>query len=293
MARIDRIITVGFEQEAATLSRNAVAIARRRNFVLTRDRTVTLADGSPIQGYGHEVIAPFTKVRVSCGQDGANFAADFTEVEALIADVMGCCGEVNVSCGFHVHLGRPRDEDADLRSKWDPEKTRTWLALGMALEERAFAACPASRRQSRHCCSLRDPEKGFQDADLQSYYPVDEGKPWKYDNKKRYCWLNLTETRRKTADVPMDVFRNTREGTVSTVEVRTLGNTKRVAYALAWTKLWVKVAAYVAYLPASLSLLRCGYSTALDEDFAQLRALRDQPEPVVTREAAVLAGRVA
>lgn len=276
--KVSKVITVGFEQEAVSLTRNARLTANANRFILTRDRTVLNDDMSPIPDHGHEIIAPYAKVNVRCGQDGSNFEADTAEMERIITQVASCCERINTTCGFHVHYGRPKSED-DTRSRWDPEKVRTWLAIGLALEDLVFTACHESRTSSSHCRKLRSL---YSASDLASYYPVEEGVPWKYDNKKRYSWLNLTETRRKVPEVPVDIFRNTQSGSTGTVEIRAAGNTKNVPYMLAWSLLWLKVATMVAYIPSSLTILRCVHGGVLNADIHRITQLRDvQPAVAV------------
>jgi hypothetical protein len=280
--KIDKVITVGFEQETVSITRNARLVCNSNRFILTRDKTVKNDDGTPIgsgdtEG-GHEIIAPFVRVHVKCGQDGSNFEADTSELERVLTTITSCCERVNTSCGFHVHYGRPRSDD-DPRSRWDPEKVRTWLALGLSVEDAIFTACHESRLSSNHCRKLRSL---YPPRDIASYYPVEEGKAWKYDNKKRYAWLNLTETRRNAPDVPVDIFRNTASGSTGTVEIRALGNTKSVPYMLAWATMWLKVATCVAYVPSSLTILRYAHGGLLMEDLNRIISLRDaQPAVAV------------
>jgi len=89
----------------------------------------------------------------------------------------------------------------------------------------------------------------------------------KFDNIKRYCWMNLIETKRVGTDE--------RPGrgsshALGTIEVRSLGNTAKFEYVWAWTNLLLKLAAYVAYLPSSLAILRCGMINSFEEDFSLL-----------------------
>jgi len=104
---------------------------------------------------------------------------------------------------------------------------------------------------------------------MMSYYPIGKVVANKRENTKRYCWLNLIETQRVgTKRTP-----GLGEGPATkTVEIRLLGNTRRFNYIWAWTRFWVRVAAYIAYVPTSLAVAQL--TIGLDKMLEEVRAAK-------------------
>lgn len=109
------------------------------------------------------------------------------------------------SCGFHVHIGLgSRTRRLHAWAGW-------FVQLARDVEDTAFMAVPATRRDNRYCKSWRT-----------STGPI-MGKtysPSKHSNADRYNWINATE-----------IFR---PGGIRTIEVRLMGATNRYPYLLAW-----------------------------------------------------------
>lgn len=108
------------------------------------------------------------------------------------------------SCGFHVHMGI---KGAPL------PRLRQWAVateiLAQGVEDAAFNAVPEARQDNRYCRRINPTQLG------------DRFSAYKYDNERRYNWLNTVE-----------MFR---PGGIRTVEVRLMGNTHRWKYLLAWS----------------------------------------------------------
>jgi hypothetical protein len=135
------------------------------------------------------------------------------------------------------------------------------LLIGLSLEEKLFGLCPPSRRNSSYCKPIR---QCYTAEELGSYYPMGTVNPGKYQNPKRYCWLNTVETRRDHPRSP------------HTIEVRMMGSVRRFDYILAWVKLWCKIAGYVGNVPSSLAVMHCCFSGSLDNDFAEIKRVKDE-----------------
>jgi hypothetical protein len=195
---------------------------------------------------------------------------DYGGAESLVKDLCSCAVEINKSCGIHVHLGRPDLGGGNPnKSFWEPERVRTFLIIGHLLEEKLFGLCPASRRDNQYCKKIAE---SYQDGrDFKQFYPVGQVQARKYENPKRYCWLNLIETRRVGTDAP---GRAAGPG-LGTIEVRMLGNVRRFEYIWAWVQLWVKIGAYVAYLPSSLAISHCCFSGSLAGDFQRVELAKN------------------
>lgn len=249
-------MTFGLELEAVRLSAEAPALLSRHNFATHFDRSIKGRNGEDLPrsiaaGGGAEIVTPPIFYEVHGAQDGRNLRVMLeTDQAQKVKDLCACAAEVNRTCGLHIHLGRPRQGV----SVWGPEHTRTMLAIGLHLEDTLYALCPASRVQSAYCKPIR---ACYRPDELGSFYPMGTVHPVKYRNPKRYCWLNVIETRRSNSP--------------GTIEIRMLGNVRRYEYVFAWVKLWCKIGAMVAWLPSSLSMLHCCYSGALADELAAVR----------------------
>lgn len=254
MPNIRNKLTIGIELEGVVQTPEAPTIATARGFQRHFDSSVVNDDGqeSPA-GRGFEYVTQILPVDVSMSNVGENLV--FTNPGDLhrstIDALCQCIGHVNSSCGVHVHLGRPASQSDVNVSKWEPERVRTFLAIGLLLESRIFDAVPNSRSDSRACARIG---ARYSRNDLVQFYPTGAVRARKYDNEKRYCWLNLIETRRVGTDSTPG--RGSSQA-LGTIEVRALGSTKNVDYIMAWVELWLNIAAYVAYLPSSLAIMQC------------------------------------
>jgi hypothetical protein len=268
MPRIKQTITFGIELEAVQLSAQAVEIAQNRGFTLRKDGTICEDTGvrSP---YGREIITGVLTAHIDSNQDGSDMSVDFGDCVQVVNDLCRCASKVNTSCGIHVHLGRP-DPKNPAQSKWAPECIRTFLVLGASLERSLFDLTPVSRRKNPHCKTVSE---SYSMKELLSYYPIGEVKSNKRLNQKRYCWLNLIETARQGTNDHVGWG----EGPATkTVEIRMLGNTRRFNYVWAWTRFWVTLAAYVAYVPTSLAIAR--YTVGAEQMLADLRETKTAVE---------------
>ena len=263
MPSINKSLTFGLELEIVKLTDEARSLIAAHSFTQRYDRTIRGHNGETLPetveaGGGTEVItSPFT-VGVAMAQEGDNLVIDYRGAETVVRALAQCAREVNASCGLHVHVGRPSESDpigvfGVKPSRWDPEKQRTWLAVCALLEDKFFDVCPVSRKDNQYCKPIKE---AFNVAELAAYYPVGQTREVvarKYGNPKRYCWLNLIETVRNGTD--SHIGRGSGPST-GTVEIRMLGNVRRFNYIWSWVQLWVKIGAYIAYLPSALAINR-------------------------------------
>jgi hypothetical protein len=113
--------------------------------------------------------------------------------------------QVDASCGFHVHVGLGQ------RKRKIHDWAAAFVTLAREVEDYAFAAVPASRRQNQYCRSWKNTKGSI----VATQYSAS-----KHANQNRYNWVN-----------PVEIFR---PGGIRTIEIRLLGNTKRYTYLLAW-----------------------------------------------------------
>ena len=284
MPNVNEKITFGLELEGLVATPASATYISK--FTKRFDHSIVRDDGSPLprtleEGGGFEFITRPLVADVSMSNTGENLTVTYPDGgDTDVMQLCDCVAHVNRSCGVHVHLGRP-SRDNFLMSKWEPERVRTMLAIGLMIEDKVFDVVPNSRRNTRHCAVIRS---RYSDSDLTAFYPTGNVVARKYDNPKRYCWLNLIETRRVGTET-----RPGRGASVSagTIEIRALGHTRDAAYIWAWTKLWIKVAAYVAYLPSSLAVMRT--MVDLEADFRALAKFKwtHQESTAVTAVTAV------
>lgn len=265
MPNINSTMTFGLELEVVKLTPQARDLMTRHGFSTHFDRSIKGRNGEDLPetieaGGGAEIITPPLTFQVRSAQDGRGLSVDLGTSSDAVRAMCECAAEVNKSCGLHIHLGRPAHGGLS-QSSWQPEHTRTMLLIGLFLEEKLFGVCPPSRRNSSYCKPIR---QCYTAEELGSYYPMGTVNPGKYQNPKRYCWLNTVETRRDHPRSP------------HTLEVRMLGSVRRFDYILAWVKLWCKIAGYVAYVPSSLAMMHCCFSGSLDNDFAEIKRVKDE-----------------
>jgi hypothetical protein len=250
-------LTYGLELEVVRLNDDAFEIMENRGFRRHFDRTIRGHDGEALPesieaGGGTEVITPPLAVTVAWNQEDFKMQVDMRETFDVVRDLCRCAKEVNASCGLHVHLGRPLTSEDRLssgdrdrtRSKWDLEQVRTMLRIGRGLEDLLFDRyVPSSRKNNQYCKKIGE---DFRQEDFMLPNPLGQVVARKYDNTKRYCWLNLIETQRRSGSASNPAL--------GTIEIRMLGNVRRVNYIWAWTKLWCKIGAIVAYAPTTVAI---------------------------------------
>lgn len=276
MPSVNNSISFGLELECVQTTAEAQNVINEHRWLVRHDGSVRGQQNEELPD-SLEIITRPLSVAVHCGQDGSDLSIDadsLRSVAGTVSDLCRCAAVVNKTCGFHIHLGKPGKDDSDWdvkKSDWGPERTRTMLIIGLLMEERLFRACPPSRAQSAYCQPIGT---AYTRAELGSYYPMGATLPNnKYDCHKRRCWLNLVETRRKGTDHRL--LRGLSHG-LGTIEVRLLGNTNNPEYALAWVLLWLKIAAYVAYLPSSLAILRCIATGSIASELNDVITLKNQ-----------------
>lgn len=269
MATIKSHITVGLELECVKLSQSAEVLKTANRFNHRLDHSIHADDGTSLPrqwpGAGTEIITPPMAAVISMGSDGRNFKLDAKSVLPVIKGLCVSAGHVNKSCGVHVHLGKP-SKDEVFKSSWEPERVRTMLIIGKILEPVLMSHVPLSRRQNSQCAKISE---RYVPSDFAQFYPTGPVEAVKYSNPKRYCWLNLIETvRQGTRDEPG----HGSSRATGTIEVRLLGETANAEYVQAWTLMWLKIAAYVAYVPSAMAISHICYSDALVPDLSALQS---------------------
>lgn len=271
---VEKSITLGAELELVKLSPESTRLMAEHRFVQHYDRTIRGRNGEELPrtieaGGGCELVTGVLTVPVRMTDNGDGYTADFGATHVVLRDLCACAEEVNGSCGLHLHLGRP----AESGSVWKPSHVRTMLVIARFLEETLYDLCPSSRRDNQYCKPIA---QDYSARDFASFYPVGVVRPRKYDNPKRYCWLNLIETRRQGTE------RSGAAGpALGTIEIRMLGNVRRHRYVQAWAELWVKLAAYVAYLEPSLAISHCCYGGSLEAELSKVRDVKNDKSVVV------------
>jgi hypothetical protein len=262
-------ITVGLEFEAAELVSNIDAVCAQHGYHKHMDGTIASVDGAVLRNPGEVITPPFEAILgVTSSEIGAPRvpSVTFSDVEAIKAKIRTlslCATKVNKTCGLHVHVGCPQGRGN--KSHWTDEQIRTWLLVGLALEDRLYDVVPASRGNNRFCKKIKEI---YSEEELASWNPLGEISPRKWENTKRYCWLNLIETRRNGSG-PRYNSSGTPLGSgeaTGTVEIRLLGNVKRSEYIFVWTKFWAKIAGMIAYLPSSLAIASAYHRVQADID---------------------------
>lgn len=269
MATIKSQITVGLELECVKLSPLAPALKAAHKFEHRLDHSIHADDGATLPrqwpGAGTEIITPPLIADVSMGSDGRNLKLDASGVTPVIEKLCASASHVNKSCGVHVHLGKPSKADV-LKSSWEPERVRTMLIIGKILEPVLLSHVPISRRQNSQCSKISE---RYVPSDFAQFYPTGPVDAVKYSNTKRYCWLNLIETVRQGTRTEPGYGSSRATGTI---EIRLLGETANAEYIQAWTLMWLKIAAYVAYVPSAMAISHVCYSDLLVNDLHTLQA---------------------
>ena len=283
-------ITVGFELEVYRLAPTARHIIDQAGFGTRIDSSIKGPNGQALPRTGSmagtEVVTPIYEVEVEVSPADGSYKADLSAAQVGLQYLCNTAAQVNSTCGFHIHLGRPSGEpttwnprrlhgiSGGQKSEWKPSQIRTWAAIGLLLENKVFELVPETRKSIRHCRRLA---QAYAAEDLLSYYVVNHLKPCKQDNNQRYCWLNLIETRRPASPTEERIG-YARSEAFGTVEIRALGETSSYSYTLAWLNLWTKVAAAIAYLPPESAVIRCASSSWLQPEIDALHAEKDRHE---------------
>jgi len=263
-------LTYGLEIEAAGLTDEADTLIDRHEFKRLSDASITAADGSALDPRGVELVSRVLEARVSFSEEDNNprMSIDIGNGTQVLKDLCGCVSKVNKSCGFHLHLGLPDNRG---KSKWSDEQIRTFLAIGMMLEPRIFSLVPSSRMNNSYCRKIAEV---YGQEDCRALNPMGSISARKYSNPKRYCWLNLIETRRRGTDSAPNRGSSEAPGTV---EIRMLGNTKRYEYIQAWVNLWLKIGSFVAFYPPSVAIMNCALSNGIRADIEAVRSAKELP----------------
>ena len=213
-------LTYGCELEVVKLSPNAGSIIQANNFDQHHDASIQPSSEAS------EIIsrpAPLT-----FNPESAKCSFDLRVLENLSK----CAEKVNKTCGFHLHV-KPQ------HGNWTPEQSSTFLTACILIEEQIFTLVPNSRRSNRFCLRIANAFKG---EELENTDFLGQVSSRKYSNDKRYCWLNLTETKRP--------------GGHGTIEIRLLGSVKRISYIEAWCSLWFIIAGTILAYDSGTAIRR-------------------------------------
>lgn len=156
------------------------------------------------------------------------------------------------SCGFHVHVSA---------SNLTIKHMRDWAIatehLALMVEEKAFKAVPKSRQGNSYCRRIQPTTHGT------AFYSH------KYDNTRRYHWLNTVE-----------MFR---PGGIRTIEVRLLGNTHRWKYVLTWSVFCMELARRgweLSLNPFDINLHTNALNQMLDLIEKEIKPIDKRNEPI-------------
>lgn len=224
-------LTFGVELECAAYSPNARLIAEHNGFTPTHDGSINAIGrehGEIITGV---LTAKFDSNKVTVADSAKE------KIEALCK----CADAVNASCGLHVHLGN------GIPSCWNASQIRTFMAVALFNENRFFNLVPDSRTNLRFCRRITEL---FTPDDFSSEMPILSANNNKYNNPKRYCWINFVETVRHGESTDGA----SRPG-LGTIEIRLLGNTRRFDYVWAWINLWLFIAGHISSTDSSRAIM--------------------------------------
>jgi len=254
-------LTLGLEYEMVRPVDHMHEIVHSNHFGLREDHSIQDNTGRVV-ATGTEVVTPIYNVPVRWSGNEPSFSnLPGSAVTALI----GCANKVNSSCGLHVHLGNPVmdeltpwnpdqivDRPGGHMSRWTKLQVLSWLTVGCHLEASGLhKTVPTSRLQDSNCARIVD---RYNSRELASNDPIGTVVSRKYDNLKRYCWLNLIETKRQKSPNENRIGYASSEG-LGTVEVRLLGEIADAHYAKIWCEFWLTIAAYIASFPPHKVLL--------------------------------------
>jgi len=281
MSRINSELTFGLEMECVRTTPSIRNLAERRGFQLCLDHSIR-GDNDEVlprswPGAGTEIVTPILDAAVTGSSDGATIRIGMGNSLDVITDMCNCAAHVNKSCGIHVHVGKPSKTDPHM-SVWKPDEVRLMLLIGRHLEGTLFGLVKPSRVNNPQCTKIED---RFTPADFGNFYPTGRVHAVKYQNPKRYCWLNLIETRRVGNTTELGHGGSPAKGTV---EIRMLGETRDPNYIFLWTHLWLKIAAYVAYVNPTMAMAQCCFAGKLNDDIAAVKNAFEKEQSSTPRE---------
>jgi hypothetical protein len=280
-------LTFGLELEGLGSTSLCEAIIRDNGFGHRRDRSILDSQGRET-GLGREVITPIHTINFQSGED-VTFEHSDPSIDRVISALSQSVVAVNSSCGYHIHIGQPNGERSDWNpnrnygvdggpaSEWKPQQIRTALLVGQILEEHIYSLVPESRKSCGYCQRIGEV---YDHSSLVHFYPVGKVHPRKFNNKKRYCWMNLIETSRK-ADPEETRIGFARSKPYGTVEIRLLGETKDPEYLRLWSMYWLRIMALISVNPPELAISRILHSKALADISAKLRGAKNHHEATV------------
>jgi Putative amidoligase enzyme len=159
----------------------------------------------------------------------------------------------NKSCGFHVHVSASNLSSLARMRQWAIATEH----LALQIEDLAFKALPDARQDNNYCRRI---------------VPLVSGTTFntnKYDNSRRYHWLNVVEMFRPNG--------------IRTIEVRLLGNTHRWKYLLAWTLFSMELARRgwdLANHPFDVPIHVDALGDLLNKIAKEIKPLEKKSEPV-------------
>lgn len=241
--------TLGLEAETPQVSPQAKRIIKQEGFTLGSDGSIKGLAPNP--GEVRSGIIPVKYVEPFR-------IVNETFVYHKIIQLCECMGDVNKTCGIHVHIGR--------KEGWVSQVPQ-WMSFALAVEARMFSMVPKSRGlQNEFCMSIKDVYSRDELSQMAGEGMLGEVIGPKRYLQKRRCWMNFVEIYRP--------------GGIRTVEIRLLGNTKRANYIMGWVRVWLRIAALMTSEMTASQLLFYAHGTGLDPEWDQLKTERDRGQRV-------------
>lgn len=259
-------LSYGLELEMVEAASNLPVLVESQGFGLRRDASIQDNNGRQLRAESLQAVEVVTPIYTKSIAWRSNTPiADIGAHELL--HLTHCAAKVNSSCGVHIHVGNPVDTGESTvwnpmrerhhnspvpKSHWTPAQVQTWLAAGLLFEQTwLYSTVPRSRFNSDTCSAITD---RYSPSELQSNDPIGKLVYRKYNNDKRYCWLNVTETKRQK-DPNENRIGYASSEPFGTVEIRLLGETKDLEYITNWVNLWLYTAAIIASFPFNKAML--------------------------------------
>ena len=244
-------ITLGFEFEFYSRGQDFDKVVKSENLGIRTDSSIQDSNGNRAID-GVEIVTPAYFVNPPSADE---IIANVSKFAAL--------GNVNSSCGVHIHIGNPIKTDTgsyemcswnpqrlpkgtSYKSKWDEKHVLSWIIAGQYIEALGIYNCvPPSRSINQNCVKIN---QAYTNKCLNSNDPVGSVHTRKYKNCKRYCWINLIETKRKKDAKETRIGYAASEG-LGTVEIRLMGEMPNSQVISTWTRIWVEVAYIILTTP--------------------------------------------